>query len=85
MLIGLGLAILIGITIFTIKHLTSTVVDEATDKGRNEVIVEVQEKGIDDANEAKKAVDDLKRNPTTRDAECLRNARNPSDCPLVTN
>jgi len=79
--IGLGLAVIIGIAIFTIKHLTSTVVEEATEVGRSEVIIKAQEEGINDVKKANKARESLDRDPTVRNSECLRNARNPQDCP----
>ena len=79
-LIGLGIAAILGLGIFAIKHLTSELQDSAEIKGQLEVTTDIQTKGIEDVKNANEAVEELKRNPDARLSECLRNSRNPEAC-----
>jgi len=52
----------------------------AKKEGAQGVIIEIQEKGLEDAKQVNKAENDFRRNGPSR-ADCLRDARNPENCP----
>lgn len=79
--VAVGVVIIIGLIIYTINTFIGRAFDEARNSGKNEIIVETLEKGLEDVKTTQDAVKKLNTDPAVRNSECLRDARNPEDCP----
>ena len=62
------------------RHAITTAFDRAEQKGAAAEQVKGLETVLEKVESANEASDDLRRDPAVRDAECLRNARNPESC-----
>ena len=79
-----GAAVVLGgilwAAVATMNHATDTAVTVAQESGRTQQRAEQAESTIEQVEKANEASDDLRRDDVVRDAECLRNARNPANC-----
>lgn len=76
-LVLIGLLVIVAATAF---HFVDAAFEEAETKGAAIERTQMQGKAIENVEKANAAAAKYRTDPLQRDAECLRDARNPEDC-----
>lgn len=71
---------LVVIALGTAFHLVDAAFEQAEDKGAAVERAEASGKVIENVQKANAAAEKYRADPVQRDADCLRDARNPADC-----
>lgn len=75
-----GLLLLAALAVTIANHFIDRAFDSAETAGATKGAAQAAEKGLSNVEAANRAADAVARDDRVRDAECMRNARNPENC-----